>query len=1513
MKYFLLLTLSIFLVTDMFGQATGDFRTFSSGNWDNVNVWERFDGAVWVNPAPSAPTSSDGTITIRANHSIAIASGSVSADQIVIAANNASILSVSEGATLILDNGAGSDLNIQTGGFGGSTAGELQVYGTLQISNGATIANANATRLFVYGTYQHNYQDTPGTVYLASWADGSVLEFSGYTTVDAAPDGLNQSFYDFVWNCPSQNSTDGFIDFDGAFGSTTIRNDFILRNTNDIFFVLTQGTAYTLDIGNDFVVEGNSVLAFNGFSSASSTVNVAGDFLFGSTSSQPSWLSIEGDLDLNISGDLNISSGEFDLNAGSGTSDLSLAGNLTIAGTLTSSVSPSTFNFDGLNQTVSITGSFTGATNTIVNSQSLDLGTSVLRGSGDFTVSAGSELRVGSTAASGAIQSNTTAGNIRVSGTRTYNSGATITYNGAASQFIGTGHPTSSGVNLTIDNSNNVTLAGNVTVGELLTLQSGNLIVGAHTLTLDDGITGSGNITVSASSNIVLNGAGSTGTFPFNDTPTLNSFTLNRAGGGVTFTSDVTLQGALTINAGTLNFNDQALILNGTLVIGDGTGFLASNSSSNLTIGGSGAFGTLTFAAGNNELSTLTVQRPTGALALSGNLNIATTFSLTNGSFDNASGNIFMADGATLIKNSAATFSGNNPEVSPGETYNVSYTGSDQTTGAEIPAATETDALGDLTINAGIISLDQNLQINGVVTLQAGTFSISNNTVTVKNNWVRNNGSLSSGSSGLIIFDGTTTISGTNTATFGNIQLTNGSSLTLPSGTLNFSRNVQIDAGSTFNSNGGSVVLNGGNYNQSISAAGADFNNIRVSKSSGGNVILSNQLDLLGALTFTSPTQVTSNGNLTVISSSDGTSGNGRIGTLIVGASSASVTGDVVVQRYMSGEGRIWRYIASPIQDATVADWQDDFPITGDFTGHSTIAQWPAYTDMKETNASLYYYDETVSSADDQEGWIAYPASGGSNTAPIFAGQGYIAFNRVEDTPTVIDVTGPINTGVTPFNVSVTYTNTGNAAADGWNLIGNPFPSSINWNSTDIDKTNIDNTIYLKDASGQVFYWNGESGDITDGLIATGQAFWVKTNGASPSITISENAKVGSTAEFYRESNTITNQLIVSLSDGNMTDKTYLVVRTDAKDDFDSKYDAYKMNNSAYGKELFDLSSFNSDSVDLAMNYFPEFGCTRTVGLNIKDVKNGNYTLDVDGLNTFEGEVTILLHDTYLDATVDVSIQDSYVFSVDKSIKESYGKGRFYLEYVQEYLSSQLNINYSSDICVAQAANVKLENPQSAASYYLISNGVVISDTLSSINESPINFVISADQLSENSNDYTIKAQAATCSATSEGESFSFNVIDLKPTITVEEDYLKSNYSVGNQWYFNDQPIEGASGAIIQLDQAGVYELRVSQNGCEASSAGFEYLVTGIDFGDNGQFVGYPNPSSETIQFKFNDAIIGKEAVVEIYSPTGQRLNGDKIIVNESYKLNVASWLNGVYLIKFNVEDKVYTQRILKK
>ena len=131
-----------------------------------------------------------------------------------------------------------------------------------------------------------------------------------------------------------------------------------------------------------------------------------------------------------------------------------------------------------------------------------------------------------------------------------------------------------------------------------------------------------------------------------------------------------------------------------------------------------------------------------------------------------------------------------------------------------------------------------------------------------------------------------------------------------------------------------------GSQEQQISAAGTTIKKMIINKT-GNGVTLTTPLKIEEKIAIESANTILhSNGNLILLSASDASSGTASVGPLPAGS---FIDGDVTVNRHMAGEGRIYRYISSPVQNATIASLKDDFP-----------APWPLapYTDKLLTTTS---------------------------------------------------------------------------------------------------------------------------------------------------------------------------------------------------------------------------------------------------------------------------------------------------------------------------------------------------------------------------------------------------------------------------------------------------------------------------------------------------------------------------------------------------------------------------------
>ena len=192
---------------------------------------------------------------------------------------------------------------------------------------------------------------------------------------------------------------------------------------------------------------------------------------------------------------------------------MNVAGNFThTSGTLTESGTTTpfalvVFNGTGI-QNYTSGGTVSGTVNfNVSNNATLFIGTNLLGSgsTGTFTLSAGATLGIGDPLG---ITTSGASGNIRVSGTRTYNTTANYIYNGPASQVTSNGLPAT--VNsVTVSNSGGiVTLGSNVSVTSNLTVSAGMFDLGNFTA---NRASNGGTITVANSAALNIGG---TNTFP---------------------------------------------------------------------------------------------------------------------------------------------------------------------------------------------------------------------------------------------------------------------------------------------------------------------------------------------------------------------------------------------------------------------------------------------------------------------------------------------------------------------------------------------------------------------------------------------------------------------------------------------------------------------------------------------------------------------------------------------------------------------------------------------------------------------------------------------------------------------------------------------------------------------------------------------------------------------------------------------------------------------------------------
>lgn len=257
----------------------------------------------------------------------------------------------------------------------------------------------------------------------------------------------------------------------------------------------------------------------------------------------------------------------------------------------------------------------------------------------------------------------------------------------------------------------------------------------------------------------------------------------------------------------------------------------------------------------------------------------------------------------------------------------------------------------------------------------------------------------------------------------------------------------------------------------------------------GVNMRVYGTLSLLdGAFTATANTRLVSNA-----------AGTARLGPV---GSGASYIGDLIVERYIPGGATNWRLIGSPVAGTTVLNWKDDF-FTAGFPG----SHYPNFYSGGQLWPSVRRYDETVGSVDINAGLIGVAGT----SEALLTGRGYAAWSGDVlggTAPFTLDVKGNPTIAHSPVSLPMSWTDSGNPAADGWNLVSVPLPSPIDFEAVQLG-ADVTNGYWLFDpATGNTLSWsNGVGVGAANGILQSSQGFWLKANGPAVTTTVDESAK----------------------------------------------------------------------------------------------------------------------------------------------------------------------------------------------------------------------------------------------------------------------------------------------------------------------------------------------------------------------------------------------------------------------
>jgi hypothetical protein len=329
--------------------------------------------------------------------------------------------------------------------------------------------------------------------------------------------------------------------------------------------------------------------------------------------------------------------------------------------------------------------------------------------------------------------------------------------------------------------------------------------------------------------------------------------------------------------------------------------------------------------------------------------------------------------------------------------------------------------------------------------------------------------------------------------------------------------------------------------------------------------------------------------------------------------------------------------------------------------------------------SNLYYYDESSTGSYDN----GYYDNIGGNIA---RGKGffywYSNYTGGQNFPRKISLNGNINfTNDFNFNVSYTSTN-GNYTNDGYNLVSNPFPGTIDWLDSDWTKTNMSSVFYTWSSCANTYaaYVSGIGVNGGTRYIPSMQGFWVKATNTSPTLKVLSGAMVSNSQTLLRQNSadSVNNVLRLTLDN----DEIAIHLDPASTSTLDSETDALKF----FSPESKICSSTPLSDLDYAINSVDP-------GSQVIPIKvRGGGTLNFSGIATFFDKYAIYLRDLVSKNYLPVHEGMTYIFS-DTSVTTF--NERFEIHFKEKLIDTGIQQQFNDAVTVfSTGENIMIRVPE---------------------------------------------------------------------------------------------------------------------------------------------------------------------------------------------------------------------------
>jgi autotransporter-associated beta strand protein len=591
-----------------------------------------------------------------------------------------------------------------------------------------------------------------------------------------------------------------------------------------------------------------------------------------------------------------------------------------------------------------------------------------------------------------------------------------------------------------------------------------------------------------------------------------------------------------------------------------------------------------------------------------GSLNESTTYAgtITNVGGYQGSGSMYTGNNTHFVKvgTGVLTFSG------IATTHNGNFT----VEGGELKIAGQAGkATTNFTINNGTLSVSNGGTLTAAtVTLAAGTSMVIDSACTVNatnTNMPINGTSVAK----LTVPDnfalGALTLTATSAPALGtSYQLIQAKHVS----TVTFKTAPVIPGGFTYNAANGVLT-----YGGTVMTASANITAVTVPFSNGTLVVPAGiELTINRDTTITYAISVAPGGKVTI---ADGKAFIGNItmqsdatGTASLLNKTGNVSGVTLVDKQTITGLRDW-YMSSPVVNATSAAFQ-----------------------ASNSANQLVSYDEAANA------WSRIT----NDTIKLVNAKGYVAHQAAA---TNVTFTGKPIDG----NQTIALTKS-TSSFGGYNLVGNPYSSYLNWQAAATANPTVSSTIWYRtknkgnasvfatyNATGDIVSDNGSISPVSK-LIPPMQGFWVLATDTTHLNLTNDMRSHGDVAGNLLKSASVDKQVIrLKVSNGLNSDETVLYARSDASDAYD-RFDSPKM--FADNAGIPEIYTTVADQ-KLVINGLNSFKPGMEIPVAISTTSAGSFSLQASELTNLDGDLQVILKDKLLNKRLDLTDGSIYTFT----------------------------------------------------------------------------------------------------------------------------------------------------------------------------------------------------------------------------------------------------------------------------